>query len=82
MNHNYVKDENFNILTINRVKDVYNLTGESKEPIKVNDTINYFASEKCILGITEIVERRDSKDYPKGNGMFYRIKCVAVPRDN
>lgn len=79
MDHNYVKDANFNILTIRRVKNEYDVTGETREPLEVDDTINYISGERTILGIKKIVERRDSRDFPKGNGMWYHVKCVPVP---
>jgi hypothetical protein len=32
--------------------------------------------EGKILLVKDIKERRDSVDFPKGNGLFYRVNCV------
>jgi hypothetical protein len=82
MDHNYVRNDNFNFLTLNYdKKGLFHVTGETKEPLDVGDTINYIVNEKFdILGVTKIKERRDSRDYPKGNGMFYSVECKLVPK--
>ena len=77
MNHNYVQNENFNILTMKVQDGIFILTGESKDAIEVNDTINHIVDkEGRILRIDKITERRDSKDYPSGNELFYKVECT------
>ena len=84
MEHNYVRSNGFNILTINRSKKgVYSLTGETSEPLEIGDTVNYITNERYdILGVNLILERRDSRDFPKGNGLFYAIECTQVANPN
>ena len=79
MKHNYARDDNFNILTAKRNKGHLVFTGETKDPIEVGDTINYpFGGFKEICIVDKIIERRDSRDYPKGNGMFYVCECSGI----
>ena len=82
MDHNYVRDDNFNILTVKYdKKGIFTLTGETHNPLTVGDTVNYIVNDKFdILGVTKVIERRDSRDYPKGNGLFYKINCNVIPR--
>jgi len=77
MNHNYVKDDKFNILTINRdKKGVYFVTGETYDGIEAGDTINYVVNEKMdILEVTEVTQRRDSRSFPVGNNLHYECNC-------
>jgi hypothetical protein len=84
MEHNYVRNDNFNMLTTKYVKKgIFHVTGETKEPLEVGDTINYLVNEKFdLLGIEEILERRDSRDFPKGNGLFYSVNCKVVANPN
>lgn len=84
MDHNYVKNDEFNILTINLAKGgVFHVTGETREPLEVDDYINYLVGDKGnILQVTNLIQRRDSKDYPKGNGLFYKIHARAVENPN
>jgi hypothetical protein len=84
MEHNYVHNDEFNMLTTRYTKNgVYHVTGETKEPLEVGDTINYILNDKFdILGVTKIVERRDNRDYPEGNGMFYSAYCKQVTNPN
>jgi hypothetical protein len=73
MEHRTVQSENFNYLTIEHTKDGIILTGETKEGLDKDDTIQnpYKANE--FLPIKKILERRDSRDYPKVNNYFYKI---------
>ena len=81
MDHNYVRNDDFNILTIRFNKGVFDVTGETRESIAIGDTINYFVGDKGdVIGVNKVLERRDSKDFPKGNGMFYRVQCSQCPR--
>jgi hypothetical protein len=83
MHHNYVKDEKFNILTAKREKGFLTFTGETHDPIEVGDTINYpFGGDKMICVVDKIIERRDSKSYPKGNGLFYTCECSGISFDD
>jgi hypothetical protein len=85
MDHNYVRSEDFNILTrkYDPKKGTFNLSGEVKVPFAVGDTINYIVNEEFdILSVTKITERRDSRDYPKGNGYFYRAVCGVIANPN
>lgn len=78
MNHNYVHDDHFNILTAKREKGMLVFTGETRNPLEVGDTINYPFNEKQICAVDKIIERRDSKSYPKGNGLYYKCECMAI----
>ena len=78
MHHNYVRDENFNILTAQRNKGILTFTVETKEPLSVGDTINYIYGENKQCVVDKIVERRDAKAYPKGNGMWYKVECSGI----
>lgn len=83
MDHNYVRNDNFNLLTIRYNKGIYHVTGETHEPLEVGDTINYIANEKYdVLGVSEILERRDSRDFPEGNGLFYSVNCKLTANAN
>jgi hypothetical protein len=83
MDHNYVRDENFCILTIRREKDNYHLTGNSKNGIKVGDTINYIVNDKLdILGVTKVLEIRDDKSFPKGNNLWFNAVCGIITNPN
>jgi hypothetical protein len=84
MDHNYVRNDDFNILTITHLKGgVIQLTGESKEPIEADDYVNYLIGDKGnILQVTNIIERRDSRDYPKGNKLFYKIHTRPAENPN
>ena len=82
MNHNYIRDSKFNILTIRyeSKKGVFSLTGETADGIAIGDTINYLANaEGHILEVVDIAERRDSRDFARGNNLFYSCHCKAVP---
>ena len=82
--HNYVKDDNFNILTIKAEKSgVFFVTGETNEGLEVGDTINYIVNEKFdCLGVDKILERRDSRSFPKGNNLHYECNCKVVKNPN
>jgi hypothetical protein len=81
MTHNFTQDPNFNILTLNVENGIFTLTGETRETLDIEDYVNYICNkEGWILKVNSIVERRDSKDYPKGNGMFYKIECTPAIR--
>ena len=82
MIHEYVRNDNFNFLTLNfDKKGVYHLTGETKEPLELGDVINFYVNPKFdVLEVTKIKERRDSRDFPKGNGLFYSVECKVVPK--
>jgi hypothetical protein len=84
MEHNYVRNDNFNILTMKYdKKGFFTLTGETKDPLEVGDTVNYLVNEQFdVLGVTKVLERRDSRDFPKGNGLFYKINCGVVANPN
>ena len=84
MEHNYVRNSQFNMLTTRYVKNgIYHITGETKEPLEIGDTINYILNEKFdILQVDKILERSDSKDFPQGNGMFYSVNCKGVTNPN
>jgi hypothetical protein len=84
MEHNYVRNENFNILTIKCVKgDNYFVTGETKDGISIGDTIDYIINERFdLLEVTDIKERRDSRSFPKGNNLHYECDCKVVPNPN
>jgi hypothetical protein len=78
MNHNFARDEKFNILTAKREKGNLIFTGETREPLEVGDTINYPFNDKQICFVDKIIKRRDSKDYPGGNGLWYKCECTAI----
>lgn len=78
-NHNYVRDENFNILTSRREKGKLFFTGEAKQGIDVGDTINYiFNNQGDICEVEKVLERRDARAYPKGNGYYYEVQCKNI----
>ncbi len=78
MEHKFVKNDNFNILTAKRSKGHLFFTGETRDPIEVGDTIDYpFGGFNEICIVDKIIERRDSKSYPKGNGLWYSCECSA-----
>ena len=79
MEHEYYHNENFNILTIKTEKDKWLISGESKEPIAIGDFINYKVGKTDVLGVNKVTERRDSRDFPKGNKLFYRVECTPCP---
>jgi hypothetical protein len=64
MDHNYVRNDDFNILTVNHIKGgIVQLTGETREPLEADDYINFLIGDKGdILQVTNILERRDSKE--------------------
>jgi len=77
MNHIFHQNKDFNVLTIKHEKKGIVVTGETKEPLCSGDTISYpVGNEGKILLIKEILERRDSRDFPEGNGLFYSVNCV------
>jgi hypothetical protein len=79
MNHNYVHDNNFNILTARREKGHLFFTGETKEPLEVGDVINYpFGGFNEFSRVDKIIERRDAKAYKKGNGYWYSCECSGI----
>jgi hypothetical protein len=82
MTHNYVQNNDFNILTVKLGKGgVFHVTGETKEPLMADDYINYpVGRDSDILMVTNIIKRRDSRDFPKGNKLFYEIHCRQSPR--
>ncbi len=82
MDHNYVRSDDFCILTINRdKKSVYRVTGNVSKDIAVGDTINYIVNEKQdILAVSKVIERRDDKSFPKGNNLFFSVDCIPTPR--
>ena len=82
MDHNYVRSDDFCILTINRdKKSVYHVTGNVSNDIAIGDTINYNVGDKGdILGVSKVVERRDDRSFPKGNNLFFSVECVPTPR--
>ena len=84
MIHNYVRNEDFNILTIRyNKKGIFEVAGETKEPLGVGDMINYIVGDKGdIIEVNKVTERRDSVDFPKGNGMFYRVSCSQCANPN
>jgi hypothetical protein len=84
MEHNYVRNDNFNILTIKVDKDeTFILTGETNEGITIGDTINYIVNKKFgVLRVDDIVERRDNKDFPNGNNKFYKCICTIISKSN
>jgi hypothetical protein len=49
------------------------MTGETKEGIELGDEVQNPNNGKVFFPIKEIIERRDSRDYPKGNNYFYHI---------
>jgi hypothetical protein len=84
MEHNYVQNKDFNMLTTRYVKNgVFHVTGETKEPLAIGDTINYILNDQFdILKVDKILERRDSRDFPNGNGMFYSADCSQCANPN
>ena len=81
MEHNIYNSETFNFLTMNQVKEGLQLTGETKEPIAIGDVVKGIPCDITLeYKISKIIERRDSKDYPKGNGYFYKALLVCVPK--
>jgi hypothetical protein len=83
MDHNYVRDDDFCILTIKREKGNYLVTGNSKKGINVGDTINYIVSNKFdILGVNKVIEQRDDKSFPKGNNLWFKVICGVIPNLN
>jgi hypothetical protein len=76
MNHNYVRDDRFNILTAERKKGHLFFSSESKDLLEVGDIVNYpFGGfgEACV--VDKIIEHRDAKAYPEGNMMWYKYEC-------
>ena len=83
--HNYIRDDNFNILTARRDPKTFNLffTGEAKNGIEINDTINYpYGGFNMICKVDKFLERRDAKAYPKGNGYYYECECKPFEMDS
>jgi len=82
--HNYIKDEDFNILTAHRDSKANKLifTGEAKKGIEIGDTINYaFGGFNIYCMIDKFKQRRDAKTYPKGNGFYYECECIPFEVD-
>jgi hypothetical protein len=82
MEHNYVRNDTFCMLTNRYQKKggVFHVTGNTSEGLDVGDTINYLVNERYdVLGVTEITERRDDKSFPVGNGLWYSCVCKTVP---
>ena len=83
MEHNFMRDENFNILTTKREKGHLFFTGEAKQGIQEGDLINYpFGGFNEICQVDRITEKRDSKSYPKGNGYWYSCECSAFVKED
>ena len=82
MDHNYVRNDDFCILTINRdKKGIFHVTGNVKGDISTGDTINYIVNEKYdILSVNKVLERRDDRSFPKGNNLFFSVDCIQIPR--
>lgn len=70
-------NNDFNYLTEEWVKDGAILTGETSETLEVGDEIVCPSYPGNRLTVAEIIERRDSRDFPKGNGKFYKVKCTV-----
>jgi hypothetical protein len=82
MDHNYIRNDNFNILTARREKGHLIFTGETRESLEVGDVINYaFGGFNQYSIVDKIIERRDAKAYPKGNGMWYSCECSGMVID-
>ena len=79
MTHNFVRNDNFNILTARREKGHLIFTGETREPLEVGDFINYTFADGFACRVDKVSEGRDAKAYPKGNGMWYQVECTGVP---
>lgn len=78
-NHNYVKDEYFNILTARREKGKLIFTGEAKKGIAEGDIINYFFNDQGDFSVVDkLTERRDAKAYPEGNNYYYEAVCSGI----
>jgi len=73
MEHKVVQEEKFNYLKVEHTKDGMIVSGETKEGLDENDTVQNPCNTKQFLPIQKILERRDSRDYPKGNNYFYKI---------
>jgi len=85
MEHNYVRDDNFNILTISydKKKGQFFLTGETRNGIEIGDSINYIINEQFdTLEVAEITQRRDSGSFPLGNNLHYECWAKALKNLN
>ena|ERR1035437_1634830 len=83
--HNYIRDEEFNILTARRDPKTQKLTftGEAKKGIEINDTINYaYGGFNIYCMVDKFIQRRDAKAYPKGNGFYYECECIPFEVDS
>jgi hypothetical protein len=73
MEHFVINSAKFNYLKIEHAKDGMIMSGETKEGLDNNDTVQNPFYDKQFLPIKEVLERRDSVDFPKGNNYFFRI---------
>jgi hypothetical protein len=78
MTHNFMRNDNFNILTARREKGHLIFTGETREPLKIGDYINYPYGEEMYCLVDKIKERRDATAYPEGNSLFYCVECSGI----
>jgi hypothetical protein len=51
------------------------ISGETKEGLNKEDEIQNPNDGKQFLPIKEIIERRDSRNYPAGNNYFFKVLC-------
>ena len=75
MEHYLTNSATFNHLTNNSTKGGVVLTGETQEGIEVGDLIKSAPKDNNPFVVKEILERRDSIDYPAGNNYFYKVLC-------
>ena len=75
MKHIIAQSATFNCLTTKYDEGKVILTGETSEGIEKGDEIVHPSFKNPIV-VQEILERRDSRDFPKGNNMFYKIECI------
>lgn len=73
MRHEVFNSKTFNYLTLKNDASGIILTGETMEGIDLNDEVQNPNNGKVFLTVKEIIERRDSREYPKGNNYFYKI---------
>jgi len=73
MRYNTTQDPKFNYLTLTNEKGKIILEGET-HGIEVGDEI-VMEQLKTPIVVTQILERRDAKGFPKGNNLHYKVEC-------
>jgi len=80
MVHYLIQSPKFNFLTFETTKNGIILTGETMEGLDKEDEIQCPYSTSQFMPIKKIIERRDSRSYPTGNGYWYKVLCETPPK--